>query len=160
MAQHNLEGCDLSWIKGVTNCFLIRDPKQVIASYGKRFPVENERLLGFEQQSELLKRVEDLTGETPPILDAKDILINPEMMLKKLCIRIGIEFSERMLNWPAGKRDSDGMWAPYWYNRVEESTGFNPYLEKEVYLDDELIPMYTRSMEHYNLLFNKRINNE
>jgi hypothetical protein len=52
------------------------------------------------------------------------------------------------------------MWAPYWYNRVEESTGFNPYLEKEVYLDDELIPMYTRSMEHYNHLFNKRINNE
>jgi len=82
------------------------------------------------------------------------------MMLKKLCNRIGIEFSERMLNWPAGKRDSDGMWAPYWYNRVEESTGFNPYLEKEVYLDDELIPMYTRCVEHYNLLFKKRINNE
>ena len=51
MAQHNLEGCDLSWIKGVTNCFLIRNPKQVIASYGKRFPVGNEGLLVFEQQS-------------------------------------------------------------------------------------------------------------
>jgi len=82
------------------------------------------------------------------------------MMLKKLCKKIGIEFFERMLNWPAGKRDSDGMWAPYWYNRVEESTGFNPYSEKEVYLDDELIPMYDRCMEHYNLLFNKRIKNE
>ena len=37
MAQHNLEGCDLSWIKDVTNCFLIRDPKYVIASYGNGF---------------------------------------------------------------------------------------------------------------------------
>jgi len=160
MAQHNLEGCDLSWINSVTNCFLIRDPKHVIASYGKRFPVENERLLGFKQQSELLKKVEDATGEIPPILDAKDILINPDKMLKKLCKKIGIEFSEKMLNWPAGKRKSDGMWAPYWYNRVEESTGFNPYSEKEAYLDNQLIPMYNRCMEHYNHLFIKRINNE
>ncbi len=32
MAQHNLEGCDLSWIKDVKNCLLIRNPKYVIAS--------------------------------------------------------------------------------------------------------------------------------
>ena len=160
MAQHNLEGCDLFWITRVTNCFLIRDPKQVIASYGKRFPVENERLLGFVQQAELLKMVEDSAGETPPILDSKDILMDPEGMLKKLCNRIGIEFSDKMLNWPAGKRDSDGVWAPHWYNRVEESTGFKPYSEKEIELDDTLIPIYEKCMVHYETLWKKRIRND
>ncbi|MBL51494.1 MAG: sulfotransferase family protein [Candidatus Marinimicrobia bacterium] len=157
MAQHNLEGCDLSWIKDVTNCFLIRDPKYVIASYGKRFPIENEKLLGFVQQADLLERVEKITGETPPILDSKDILANPEKMLLKLCEKIGISFTDKMLNWPAGKRHSDGVWAPYWYNRVEESTGFLPYSEENVELDETMEPIYEKCKEYYNILWNKRI---
>lgn len=157
MAQHNLEGCDLSWIKNVTNCFLIRDPKYVIASYGKRFPVENERLLGFVQQSELLNMIENATGETPPILDSKDILMNPIGILSKFCEIIGIPFMDHMLNWPAGKRDSDGVWAPHWYNRVEESNGFKPYSEKEIELDDSLKPIYEKCLLHYNQLWEKRI---
>jgi hypothetical protein len=30
-----------------------------------------------------------------------------------------------MLHWPAGPRDTDGVWAPHWYNRVLASTGFD-----------------------------------
>jgi len=157
MAQHNLEGCDLSWIKDVTNCFLIRDPKHVIASYGKRFTVEHDRLLGFVQQAELLEMVEEITGETPPILDSKDILMNPEGILSKFCETIGIPFMDTMLKWPAGKRDTDGVWAPHWYNRVEESTGFKPYSEKEVELDDSLMTIYEKCKLHYDKLWEKRI---
>ncbi|MEM9233753.1 MAG: hypothetical protein AAGA69_05885 [Pseudomonadota bacterium] len=29
-----------------------------------------------------------------------------------------------MLHWPAGRRDSDGVWATHWYDAVESSTGF------------------------------------
>ena len=29
-----------------------------------------------------------------------------------------------MLSWPAGKRATDGVWAPAWYDQVERSTGF------------------------------------
>ena len=39
---------------------------------------------------------------------------------------IGIPFSERMLAWPAGRRPSDGVWAPHWYASVWRSTGFRP----------------------------------
>ena len=35
-----------------------------------------------------------------------------------------IPFTPRMLSWPAGRRDSDGVWAPAWYDAVERSTGF------------------------------------
>ena len=157
MAQHNLDGCDVSWIKNTINCFLIRDPKLVIASYGKNFSITDERLLGFIQQVELLKMVEDKTGETPPILDANDILIDPEGMLKKLCKRIAIPFSFKMLEWPSGSRDSDGVWAPYWYSHVEKSTGFKPYVEKNIALDDSLISIYEKCDIHYKILWEKRI---
>ena len=79
MAQHNLEDCDLSWTRNVTNCFLIRNPKEVILSYGKHFPIKNELLLGFIQQMDLFKYILDQTGVIPPVLDAKDILIDPKL---------------------------------------------------------------------------------
>ena len=157
MAQHNLEGCDLSWIKDVKNCLLIRNPKYVIASYGKRFPVENEYLLGYIQQVEILSILEKQAGETPPILDAKDILKHPDLILNQLCNRLRIDFSDKMLSWPAGKRDSDGIWGPHWYSRVEQSTGFMPYQEKEIQLNDDLMPIYEKCMIHYNTLYKKRL---
>ena len=32
-----------------------------------------------------------------------------------------------MLAWPAGPRDSDGVWGAHWYERVNASTGFAPF---------------------------------
>ena len=85
MAQHNLQGFDISWIKDVQNCILIRDPKYVIASYEKKIPVKDERHLGYIQQAEIIEFLEKERGITPPIIDADDILKNPESMMKKLC---------------------------------------------------------------------------
>ena len=157
MAQHNLEGFDISWVKDVTNCLLIRDPKYVIASYGKKFPIEDERLLGYIQQIEIIEFLEKENGMVPPIIDADDILRDPEIMLKKLCQKIGIDFSLTMLSWPKGPRESDGIWAPYWYEGVQDSTGFQPYAYREVILDDDLIEIYDNCMNYYDAIHQKRI---
>ena len=58
------------------------------------------------------------------MLDAADLLERPEPMLRALCDALGVPFTERMLWWPAGRRESDGVWARHWYDRVEQSTGF------------------------------------
>ena len=157
MAQHNLEGCDLSWIRDVSNCFLIRDPGEVIHSYGKRFPIENELLLGFVQQAELFKDILDQTGIVPPVLDAKDILIDPPKMLKKLCVTIGIDFTNAMLSWPAGPRESDGIWAPYWYDRVEASTGFNPFRNKEIIIPEDQQFLLAKCLPAYEYLLQYKL---
>jgi hypothetical protein len=60
------------------------------------------------------------------VIDSADVLADPRATLGKLCAALGIEFSDRMLNWPAGKRESDGVWAPAWYETVERSTEFGP----------------------------------
>ena len=157
MAQHNLKGCDINWIKKLRNCLLIRDPKYVISSYSKEYPITNERLLGYAQQGDLIKFLENETGKTPPIIDASDILKNPKFAIKKLCESLGISFTDKMLNWPKGKRDSDGVWAKYWYKNVEESTGFKPYVAKEIILEEDLMPLYDKCMIHYSDMYKKRL---
>ena len=157
MAQHNLEDCDLSWTRNVTNCFLIRNPKEVILSYGKHFPIKNELLLGFIQQVDLFNYILDQTGVMPPVLDAKDILIDPQTMLKRLCVIIGIEFTNAMLSWPAGPRESDGVWAPHWYKNVETSTGFKPYRKNEVKIQDKQQFLLEKCSPAYEYLFQYKL---
>ena len=157
MAQHNLQGFDISWIKDVQNCILIRDPKYVIASYVKKLPIEDERHLGYIQQAEIIEFLEKENGITPPIIDADDILKNPESMMKKLCKALDIIFYPSMLQWPSGTRSSDGVWGVYWYEEVYDSTGFKPYTKKEVNIDQKLAKVYEKCKKHYDTFNNKRM---
>ena len=59
------------------------------------------------------------------MIDSFDVLADPRGVLNALCAALGIPFSEHMLRWPQGKRNSDGVWAPAWYAAVERSTGFS-----------------------------------
>ena len=126
MTHHMLPDFGLDWANGCRNAFLIRAPEAVLASYTLKR--ENVTLadIGVERQRELFERECDRLGAAPPVIDSADVLANPRATLGKLCAALGIEFSDRMLNWPAGKRESDGVWAPAWYETVERSTEFGP----------------------------------
>ena len=63
------------------------------------------------------------------MVDSATTLRNPEAVLRAFCTRVGIPFSSEMLHWPAGRRESDGVWAPHWYAAVEASTGFQAVSE-------------------------------
>jgi hypothetical protein len=127
MTQHMLPDMPLDWLDQVTNCFLIREPERVAASFTIQRPDAAAWELGFEQQARLFDHVCDRLGHAPPVIDAADVLKNPRGTLGVLCARLGIPFSDRMLRWPPGPRASDGVWAPHWYAAVERSTGFAPY---------------------------------
>ena len=126
MTHHMLPDFGLDWANDCRNAFLIRAPEAVLASYTLKR--ENVTLadIGVERQRELFERACDRLGAAPPVIDSADVLADPRAILEKLCAAIGIEFSDRMLSWPAGKRDSDGVWAPAWYDTVERSTEFAP----------------------------------
>jgi len=124
--------------------------------FGKR---ENPTLedLGFPQQVALYDWLRENTEQTPPIVDSRDVLLDPAGMLAALCQALGVPFSDRMLSWPAGKRDSDGVWADHWYDAVVRSTGFQPYREKEIALDDELEGLAEAARPHYEYLLERRL---
>src|SRR5206468_1491841 len=101
---------DREWLSQVTNCFLIRDPREVIASYIKKQDDPTLDDLGCVQQTKIFRWVRDRTGMAPPVIDARDVLENPKRLLRLLCEAVGIEFSKSMLSWPSGLRDTDGVW--------------------------------------------------
>ena len=126
MTHHMVPGFGRDWIDKMANAFLLRAPESVLASYVEKRDAVTLEEIGLPQQVELFERVADRLGHAPPVLDAQDVLRDPRASLTTLCERCGIPFSETMLAWPAGRRPSDGVWAPAWYDKVETSTGFGP----------------------------------
>lgn len=157
MTLHLLDEIDRSFLSTLVNCFLIREPERVIASYtAVRSDITLEDI-GFVQQAELFDHVIKITSEIPIVIDSREFLQNPGAMLRALCARLAINFDEKMLNWPGGLRQSDGIWAKYWYESVWNSTGFTVYQEKPVRLGDRYRKLAEQSQPYYDLLFEHRL---
>jgi len=126
MAHHMTADIDMAWMARCRNVFLIRPPMEVLASYAQRRAAPVLADIGFVQQAEIFDREAQRLGAAPPVIEARDVLADPRGALLALCAVLAIPFSEAMLEWPAGRRDSDGVWAPAWYDAVERSTRFAP----------------------------------
>jgi len=109
------------------------------------------------QQAEIFDFVQTRTKSLPPVLDAKDVLENPERMLRLLCKLVGVEFSELMLSWPPGLRETDGVWAKYWYGEVAKTTSFRPYRPRHDEVPERLSKIYERCCECYERLYRHRL---
>jgi hypothetical protein len=135
MAHHLLPGIDRSWIAGLDNVLLIRDPGEVVASFVQGWSGPGGALrpedIGLPQQAALYDELVAV-GRPPLVIDAADLLRDPPRYLRAWCVRLGIAFTDRMLSWPPGPRASDGVWAPHWYAAVLRSTGFAPYAPRSV----------------------------
>jgi hypothetical protein len=157
MTHHLLPDIDREWLGAVTNCFLIRDPREVINSYIKKREDPALEDLGFVQQAEIFDFVRSHTNAVPPVVDAKDVLQNPERTLRLLCEAVGVEFSESMLSWPSGLRDTDGIWAKHWYGEVAKTTSFQPYRPTPSEVPARLREVYQRCCECYQRLYEYRL---
>lgn len=148
MTQHMLPDIDKSQLLNHSHCFLIRDPRLVIASFAEKHDQVTAEATGFRQQCELFHY---FTSQNIPVcvIEGEDIQKAPQKTLQHLCDECGIPFDDTMLSWAPGRKPEDGVWAAHWYNAVEKSTSFAPFKEKQVQLtadqEDlarELYPFY------------------
>jgi hypothetical protein len=137
MTHHLLPEIDRGWLSKVTNAFLVREPGEVLASFLKIIPQPTLEDLGFPQQVSIFEHVRRETGRIPPVVDARDVLEDPERMLRLLCDALDLEFTPAMLSWPAGPRERDGVWSKHWYAAVLRSTGFEPYRPRDASIPRE-----------------------
>jgi hypothetical protein len=158
MTHHMIPAFRRDWITSVTNAFLIRDPRQVLASYMRKWSEVSLDEIGFPQQLAIFESVANQLGRAPAVVDANDVLADPRGTLSALCQTCGIPFSERMLAWPAGPRKSDGVWAPVWYDRVMRSTGFVAPDDRIPSLPAELQRIADAARPIYDTLAKHRIN--
>ena len=90
-----------------------------------------------------------------PVIDSSDLLADPEAGLRALCAALSVPFSTSMLSWPAGPRESDGVWAPtaptasplnrFRTARTPPRDPFPPELEP---LAEQCMPFYQRLSAH------------
>jgi hypothetical protein len=148
-----LPAVDLAAFAPFRHAFLIRDPRSLLASYAKVRSAPTLDDLGLRQQAWLF---EEFGG---PVIDSADLLAAPEAGLRALCAALGVPFSPAMLSWPAGPRDSDGVWAPYWYDSVWRSTGFTPTASSRPRpaLDPALEPLLAQCLPYYQRLSENKI---
>jgi hypothetical protein len=157
MTHHLLSEIDRGWLDRVSNCFLIRDPREVIVSYLRKNGDPTAEDVGYPQQTEIYRFVSQRLGRRPPVLDARDVLQDPRRMLELLCRQTGVAFDECMLSWPPGLRSTDGVWARHWYPEVEHSTGFKPYTARTDEVPQRLSGVERQCQELYQELYEHRL---
>jgi len=157
MTMHMIPAFDRSFLRGLTNVFLIRHPARVIASYARKRESPTLADIGFVQQAELFDQVAQMTGAAPLVLDSSDIRKTPRETLMRLCAALGISFTENMLTWPAGPKPYDGVWAPHWYDEVWKSTGFGGAEGDLPKLSAEFEELCATALPYYERLHRQRI---
>jgi hypothetical protein len=148
---HHIEVLDKGFLKETINVFLIRDPKQIIASYAEVIEKPEMRDIGIQYAFELFEELQK-QGASPVVIDSGYIVENPQSVLTSLCDKIGVAFTEQMLNWSAGPKPYDGVWAPHWYANVHRSTGFEKQTTSSRPLPERLTSLYERAAFYYEKL--------
>lgn len=146
MPHHMVDGFPMGWASDCVNVHLIRHPARVIASYAAKREAPTLDDIGFDKQIE----IHGLLGG--PVIDSSDIRADPETKLRRLCEVIGLVFDPAMLNWPAGPRQEDGIWAQHWYGAVHQSTGFAGAEGDLPQLEPHLIPLLEATLPAYEKL--------
>jgi hypothetical protein len=151
MTHHMLPEIGRDWMRSCRHAFLIRHPARVLASYVEKREAVSLNDIGFLQQAELFDQAANLMGGAPPVIDAEAVLADPRQALTQLCRSLGIGFTEEMLKWQPGPRETDGIWGKYWYDAVNRSSGFAPprpfpslHDPKLRAVEEKALPIYER----------------
>jgi hypothetical protein len=150
MAHHLVE-LDRAFLAKTTNVLLVRDPAEVVLTLRKQIARPALRDVGLKAQVELLQELR-AHGQEPPVLDAKELLLDPEGVLRELCRRVAVPWDAAMLSWPAGPKPCDGVWARHWYQNVHRSTGFETWKPKLEPVPAELQPLIDECRPWYGKL--------
>ena len=159
MTHHILDETPLNWIDSGMNCFLIREPRDVLLSYIKKNKLIDAKDLGFPMQIKLFNHIK-ASGKIPIVINADDLSSQPNEVLSNLCTKLKIPFTKKMLKWPKGERSSDGIWGKVWYQNVKLSSNFIKLKKNELDVPNMYEKIYLECTEIYNKLNKYNILNE
>lgn len=159
MAHHLLPIVKRDWLmdEPFRHAFLVRNPRAMLTSLAKVIPEPRIEDTGLPQQVELFEMLQERRGSAPPVIDSRDVLENPEGMLRALCRAINVSFDQAMLMWDQGPQPTDGVWAKHWYANVNKSTGFGPPRPENSDVPSQLEPVLELCEQYYSQLYPHRL---
>lgn len=146
-------------LRAMTHTFLVRHPRQTIASHYAVKPHVTSPEIGYERLWRLHELLRSVTGREPLVLRAERLVSEPAKAVAEYCEHVGLPFLARALRWRAGERP-EWRRTRKWHTDADRSAGFedrgntypdtvdnNPTL-KAFY--DHHLPFYERLVRHAN----------
>lgn len=149
--SHHVRGENLSHFESAINVILIRNPKDMIISFSRVIQQPSIDDLGLKDSLLLLNHFRNRGHETI-VVNSDDLLKEPDVYLKKWCSSMKISFDEKMLSWPKGPKREDGVWAPFWYSNVHQSTGFAQRTPSNTKIDSRHEALLSECLSYFNQL--------
>jgi hypothetical protein len=130
--------------------FLIRHPRETIASYVTLNPGAPLHKIGFESLYQVYASVTRLTGHSPVVVDAADLMRQPVAVITAYCARAGIPFVPAALSWQPADRPEWEL-SRRWHADVAVSTGFRgvPETDARSGVDVERHPVLGGYLSHH-----------
>lgn len=155
MAYHATAFMDAKFVGRFVNTFLIRHPREALASLHARHPEFTFEEAGYEQ----LARCYDLVAtvaEAPPVVDAADLMRDAHGTMRAYCDVLDIPFVADALTWEPRDVDHFSSWDE-WHDHAQHSTGFGQVEADPAPLSPELDAVYAHCLPLYERLHAVRI---
>ena len=149
--------------------FLIRHPAKAIPSLYRAclksgYECHAESLQGFSTMHEVYALVQRRLHPSPIVIDADDLLRDPERIMRKYCIATGLPYKESMLTWTPRSFPEWEFDTPFrmWHGGVIESSGFIPGTESSSVpsvdgLPEEIQEAVKEAVPHYEAMYGVRM---
>ena len=153
---HHLVNIRWDFMADGRHFLLIRDPREMLPSLARVLDQPTLADTGLALHVRLFRHLQAI-GQEPLVVDARELLLAPAAVLQSLCARLGLHFTEAMLQWPAGPKPEDGVWAKHWYAAAHATTGFNPWRAPDQPLPAHCAALYDECKPYYDELFKHAI---
>ncbi|XP_029125772.1 branched-chain-amino-acid aminotransferase-like protein 2 [Cajanus cajan] len=150
MSKQRLPGLTDDLMKKGKHFILTRNPLDVLSSFDEVVPPSFFEL-GLAELVCIYNELSEI-GKPPPVVDVAELQQDPEATLRALCNDLEIPFQPAMLNWEAGPKPIDGLWAPWWYKTAHKSSGFEAERKYPQPFPFSLYDLLEQSLPLYNML--------
>ena len=165
--------------KNFKHTFLIRNPNKTVLSLYRAstnpkitgWDYFDPAYVGFKELFEFFQFVRSHLDPSPVVVDADDLIDNPEGVMQSYCEALGLVYQENMTKWPPGPVPGfdyqSSSCSLAWYEVLFKSSGFLPRKNKSRSQDRsgfdkedmpaEVVDAVKMSMPHFEALYPFRI---
>ncbi|CAG8676377.1 22545_t:CDS:2, partial [Dentiscutata erythropus] len=163
--------------------FIIRSPEKSVKSFyraassifkawdracipnSERYDIFFPEKIWLKKSRILYDLIKNVTGEEIVLVNADDLVQEPEKILRKYCEMVNVEFKKEILKWKVGKLKMWDLKLPgpdidyLWHKNAMQSTAFDKAInnDEEIEYPQHVYDLIAKSKPHYEYLLQHRI---